>query len=197
MLKTGARHLLAVVMCATALAWPQMPVSAQTAPRPSVFQTTLEEPGQLTPEITTEELLAILATGSEPVFDVRFAKEYAIAHIPGTINIFEKEVERIAELYPDRNTPMVLLQRSVVRQEQAHVGVARRARLHACAAVPARYAGVARAQSDCADRHARRRLHFPRRPHRRLGGCAYAGGVHGGIGTRRGQHSERRGDRGQ
>jgi rhodanese-related sulfurtransferase len=108
MLKTGARHLLAVVVCATALAWPQMPVSAQTAPRPSVFQTTLEEPGQLTPEITTEELLAILATGSEPVFDVRFAKEYAIAHIPGTINIFEKEVERIAELYPDRNTPMVL-----------------------------------------------------------------------------------------
>jgi hypothetical protein len=72
------------------------PACGQTPPpRPSVFQTTLEETGQKTPEITTEQLQAILATNSEPVFDVRFAKEYAIAHIPGTINIFEKEVERI------------------------------------------------------------------------------------------------------
>jgi rhodanese-related sulfurtransferase len=81
--------------------------SAQS-PRPSVYQTTLEEPNQKTPEITTEELLAILATHSEPVFDVRTAKEYAIAHIPGTTNVYEKEVERITELYPDRSTRMTL-----------------------------------------------------------------------------------------
>jgi rhodanese-related sulfurtransferase len=104
-----SRVPLASIFAALLLAfglWPQ-PLLAQ-APRPSVFQTTLEEPDQLTPEITTEQLLAILAARSEPVFDVRTAKEYAIAHIPGTINIYEKEVARIAELYPKKDTAMVL-----------------------------------------------------------------------------------------
>lgn len=82
-------------------------LSAQTQ-RPSVFQTTLEEAGQLTPEITTEELQAILATKSEPVFDVRTREEYAIAHIPGTINVYELEVQVITTLYPDLNQPMIL-----------------------------------------------------------------------------------------
>jgi rhodanese-related sulfurtransferase len=82
--------------------------AAQATPRPSVFQTTLEEANQLTPEITTEELQAILAANIVPVFDVRTAKEYAIAHIPGTVNIYEKEVERIVELYPNRSAAMIL-----------------------------------------------------------------------------------------
>jgi len=62
----------------------------------------------MTPEITTEELVAILAARSEPVLDVRTAKEYAIGHIPGTINVFERELQRISELYPDRDTRMIL-----------------------------------------------------------------------------------------
>jgi rhodanese-related sulfurtransferase len=103
-----ARHLPSVLLCAAAVVWSPVPASGQAPPRPSVYQTTLEELNQLTPEISTEELLSILATNSEPVFDVRFAKEYAIAHIPGTVNIYEKEVERIAELYPDRSTRMIL-----------------------------------------------------------------------------------------
>jgi rhodanese-related sulfurtransferase len=89
-----------------ATAWLQSPAWAQA--RPNVFQTTLEEAGQATPEITTDELQAILDTKSMPVFDVRTAKEYAIAHIPGTINVFELEVDRIAALYPDRAQPMIL-----------------------------------------------------------------------------------------
>ena len=98
-----------VLLCAAAAMLLSRPVCGQAPPpRPSVFQTTLEETGQATPEITTAQLQAILATNSEPVFDVRFAKEYAIAHIPGTINIFEKEVEKIVELYPDRATSMIL-----------------------------------------------------------------------------------------
>ena len=98
-----------VLLCAAAAMLLSRPVCGQTPPpRPSVFQTTLEETGQATPEITTAQLQTILATNSEPVFDVRFAKEYAIAHIPGTINIFEKEVERIVALHPDRDTPMIL-----------------------------------------------------------------------------------------
>jgi rhodanese-related sulfurtransferase len=83
-------------------------LNAQQLPRPSVFQTTLEEAGQAAPEITTQELQAVLASRSEPVFDVRTAEEYAIAHIPGTINIYELEVERILTELPDRAAPMIL-----------------------------------------------------------------------------------------
>src|SRR5262245_38352132 len=109
MLKTRTRDVLFGLACAAAAAWSQLPASAQAqTPPPTVFQTTLGEPGQATEEISTETLQKILATGSEPVFDVRVAREYAIAHIPGTVNIYEKEVERIVELYPDRNQPMIL-----------------------------------------------------------------------------------------
>jgi rhodanese-related sulfurtransferase len=102
------RLVLFALVFAAAAVRSQAPASGQTPVRLSVFQTTLEETGQKTPEVTTEELLAILATSAQPVFDVRTAKEYAIAHIPGSINVFEKEVERITELYPDRSAPMVL-----------------------------------------------------------------------------------------
>jgi len=74
----------------------------------SVYQTTLNEPNPLTGEVTTEELLSVLARRSEPVLDVRFAREYAIAHIPGSINLYEKEAERVTQLYPDRTTHLVL-----------------------------------------------------------------------------------------
>jgi rhodanese-related sulfurtransferase len=82
--------------------------SAQTVPRPSVLQTTLEEANQPTPEITTEELQKVLASNSAPVFDVRTAKEYAIAHIPGTTNIYEKELQQIIAQYPDRTARLIL-----------------------------------------------------------------------------------------
>jgi len=101
-------ELVAGLLCAAiALGW-HVRTPAQTRSRPSVYQTTLEEPNQATPEITTEELVAILAAKSEPVFDVRSAKEYAIAHIPGTTNVSELEVQRISRLYPDRSTRMIL-----------------------------------------------------------------------------------------
>ena len=74
----------------------------------SVSQTTLEEAGQLTPEISTEELKKILRTNSEPVLDVRFTTEYAIAHIPGAINVYEKELERLVQLFPDKAAKFVL-----------------------------------------------------------------------------------------
>jgi rhodanese-related sulfurtransferase len=93
--------MLAVADCVVSAQQPTI-----TPTRLSVHQTT--EPNQKTPEITTEELQKILATNSEPVFDVRTAKEYAIAHIPGAVNIYEKEVERITQLYPDRSTKMIL-----------------------------------------------------------------------------------------
>ena len=76
--------------------------------QPTIFQATLQEPNQATPEISTEELQKILTAGSGPVFDARSQLEYAIAHIPGTANLYEKEADRIQQLYPDRSTPIVL-----------------------------------------------------------------------------------------
>jgi len=101
-------QLVTGLLCAAIALGGHVRTPAQTRSRPSVYQTTLEEPNQPTPEITTEELVAILAAKSEPVFDVRSAKEYAIAHIPGTINVSELEVQRISQLYPDRSTRMIL-----------------------------------------------------------------------------------------
>lgn len=101
-----ASHFLSALVCLVAAA-ASTPLASAQAPL-TVYQTTLEEPGQLTKEISTETLLSILATKSEPVFDVRTAKEYAIAHIPGTINIYEKEVDQIALLYPNLDQPMIL-----------------------------------------------------------------------------------------
>jgi rhodanese-related sulfurtransferase len=74
----------------------------------NIMQGKLIESGVKTENISTEELQQILATGSEPVLDVRSELEYAISHIPGAINIPENEVEKIIELFPDRDTPMIL-----------------------------------------------------------------------------------------
>ncbi len=49
-------------------------------------------------EISTNELKQILSPGKIPVIDVRPEKEYAVSHIPGSINIFETEIERMMEL---------------------------------------------------------------------------------------------------
>jgi rhodanese-related sulfurtransferase len=95
--------LLVLIVLAS---WASTRAPGQT--KPTVNQTTLEEAGQLTPEISTEELKKILTTKSEPVLDVRSTTEYAIAHIPGSINVYEKEVERVVQLFPDKAAKFVL-----------------------------------------------------------------------------------------
>jgi rhodanese-related sulfurtransferase len=60
-----------------------------------------------TPEISTSELQRILDEGKVPVLDVRSAEEYALAHIPGSLNFYEKEVEQVAKSYPDRAAQVV------------------------------------------------------------------------------------------
>ena len=79
--------------------------SAQSIP--TVHRTTLGETGQATPEVSTEEIVRILASGSEPLLDVRSPEEFAIAHIPGSINLYEKEVELVRQRYPDKATRLV------------------------------------------------------------------------------------------
>ena len=80
-----------------------------SAPSPAgIGRATLGEAGAATPEISTDELVAVLAAGSTPVLDVRSAREYAIAHIPGAVNLWEKEVEQIVQRHPDPGAPLVL-----------------------------------------------------------------------------------------
>jgi len=85
-----------------------LPVQAQCPATPNIFQTSLLEPPQPGKELSTEQLQQILASGSMPVFDVRFELEYAISHIPGAINIpplnntsAEREVSQISALFPN------------------------------------------------------------------------------------------------
>jgi len=59
-------------------------------------------------EISTEELTQILKTGRIPVIDVRPPKEYEISHIPGSVNIFETEIDRMADFCPDKSSGPVL-----------------------------------------------------------------------------------------
>lgn len=73
----------------------------------SINQTTLEEANQRTAEISTDELKEILASNSEQILDVRSATEYSIAHIPGSINVYEKELERVRQLFPDKTARLV------------------------------------------------------------------------------------------
>jgi rhodanese-related sulfurtransferase len=82
--------------------------TSQAPTRPAIGKATLAEAQPVTPEVSTDELREILAAGRDPVLDVRSAQEYAIAHIPGTINLWEKEVETIIARYPERATPLVL-----------------------------------------------------------------------------------------
>lgn len=79
-----------------------------TKTRPSVHETTLEEQDQKTPELATDELKAVLAKGGAVVFDARPAEEYAIAHIPGSLILDEKQLGRFTQSFPDRSTSIVV-----------------------------------------------------------------------------------------
>jgi rhodanese-related sulfurtransferase len=85
------------------------PAADQAAGGPaSIQQGALNEANQPTPDISTAEFAALLASGTEPILDVRSALEYSIGHVPGSINLWEKEVERITERFPDRSSRLVL-----------------------------------------------------------------------------------------
>lgn len=91
----------------TCLAGAAAPAPASKA-RPSAYEATIEEQGQTTPQVSTDELRAILAKGSAMVFDARPAEEYATAHIPGSVNLDEKQLGRFTQSFPDRATSIVL-----------------------------------------------------------------------------------------
>jgi rhodanese-related sulfurtransferase len=63
--------------------------STHQAPPSDIYASRLLE-NQSTPNISTEELLEILAEGHKPVFDVRTFQEFSISHIPGAVNVAPK-----------------------------------------------------------------------------------------------------------
>ncbi|MCE5336378.1 MAG: rhodanese-like domain-containing protein [Desulfobacteraceae bacterium] len=59
-------------------------------------------------DISIEELRQVLAEGKIPVFDVRPEKEFAISHIPGSVHIFESEIDRMAQACTDKSSGPVI-----------------------------------------------------------------------------------------
>jgi|PersoiStandDraft_1058852.scaffolds.fasta_scaffold14024_2 rhodanese-related sulfurtransferase len=68
----------------------------------------MEEQGQKTPELATDELKGLLAKGGALLFDARPAEEYAIAHIPGSLILDEKQLGRFTQSFPDRGTNIIV-----------------------------------------------------------------------------------------
>ena len=81
---------------------------ATAQPKMNIHQATLEEPNQMSPEISTEELKNLLSASKTVVIDARPEMQYALAHITGAINIGDKEEEYIMKNYPDKETLIVL-----------------------------------------------------------------------------------------
>lgn len=86
---------------------------------PTIFQTHLAESDVRTPEISTEELRTLLASGSVLLLDTRPHLEWAISHIPGARNVAPKpgmpmsqytsDIAEVGRLVANDNTrPLVL-----------------------------------------------------------------------------------------
>src|SRR5215831_12648024 len=67
----------------------------------SIFEATLAELAQKTPEVSTEELRRILSDQSVTVLDARPHKEYAMGHIPGALNVAGKPGVAASQYVPD------------------------------------------------------------------------------------------------
>lgn len=96
--------LAAILACLTGVA----PPAHAAGPRPNIYEAILGEQGRAAPEISTDELNAILSSGGAIVFDARPKNEYAIAHIPGSINLDETQLGRFPQNYTDHTAAMVV-----------------------------------------------------------------------------------------
>ena len=79
-----------ITLFASVGVWLGTTVLGHAQSNPNIFQATLAESNQKTPEISTEELRKILSEKSATVFDARPFKEYAVSHIPGVVNVAAK-----------------------------------------------------------------------------------------------------------
>jgi rhodanese-related sulfurtransferase len=108
LVRAGAAGLATAIVIATA-------IDVATA-QSSVYQATLAEPNQKTPEVSTEEVRRVLADGSAILVDARKRSEYVAGHIAGAKNAapepgsppatFVAAVERLVG--GDKAKPLVL-----------------------------------------------------------------------------------------
>jgi rhodanese-related sulfurtransferase len=90
--------------------WPESCAHSPGGPR---------KPGEATPEVSTEELVAILGNRSATVLDARPYAEFAMSHIPGAVNVAAKpgvpmsmyvsDVEEIGRLLGDKKAAPIVL----------------------------------------------------------------------------------------
>ena len=94
-------------------------LSGATASAQSVFDATLAEADQKAPEISTAALRQILAENKATLLDARPRREYAISHIPGSLNVaprpglpphlYVSDIAEVARLLNGaRDRPLVL-----------------------------------------------------------------------------------------
>jgi rhodanese-related sulfurtransferase len=93
-----------LAMCIAAAA----PIALASAATLNVYQATLEERDQKTPEVSTEQFRLVLERKSGVILDARPEEQYAIAHIPGSINLPDKGLIRFAQSYPDRSANIIV-----------------------------------------------------------------------------------------
>jgi rhodanese-related sulfurtransferase len=78
----------------------------------NIYQATLVEPNQKTPQVSTEEVRRILADGSAIVVDSRSHAQFVAGHIPGARNIDAPPSESVAAVERlvsgDKSKPLVL-----------------------------------------------------------------------------------------
>ena len=96
------RLLLGILALGTGLQ--PVRVEAQENPSarlPTIFQARLGETDARTPEISTEELMTLLVSGSVLLLDTRPHLEWAISHIPGAKNVAPKPGMRMSQYTSD------------------------------------------------------------------------------------------------
>ncbi len=111
--------LLGVIVAACQAPTPEAGSQSEDEVAATSVQATLGEANAEIPEITTEELIAVLGEGNSVLLDTRPHQEWATSHIPGAENVAPKpgvsmafytsdvaEIERLTG--GDRSTPLVL-----------------------------------------------------------------------------------------
>lgn len=85
----------------------------------SVFEATLSEAGEKTPDVSTNQLKQILGANSATLLDARPPMEFAVSHVPGAVNVapqpgrpahlYISDVAEVARLLGgDKRRPLVL-----------------------------------------------------------------------------------------
>src|ERR1051325_2924067 len=82
----GAHRYVAALIALALVTPPLSSAQAASSRAGDIFEATLQEPNQKTPELSYHELRQVLAQRSAVVLDTRPYREYAMGHIPGALD---------------------------------------------------------------------------------------------------------------